>query len=163
MIQTKTLKEALKDPGVIEVVEGLIGIATYNKNGLQKANTALGHTSMAGKYKIGTVNKGLVSCTFIISINNAYSTTCGTYLLQLISPPSGKNEVKLLHKKIISSNDAISFYARFYNEQIELYIESMANFCMTLLLKSRDAMEFTYDIKKLELIPEDCISSEEVL
>ena len=34
MIQTKTLKEALKDPGVIEVVEELIGEATATKGGL---------------------------------------------------------------------------------------------------------------------------------
>ena len=34
MIQTKTLKEALKDPGVIEVVEELIGIASEDKKGL---------------------------------------------------------------------------------------------------------------------------------
>lgn len=34
MIQTKTLKEALKDPGVIEVVEELIGAATPNNDGL---------------------------------------------------------------------------------------------------------------------------------
>ena len=34
MIQTKTLKEALKDPGVIEVVEELIGTATWEKDGL---------------------------------------------------------------------------------------------------------------------------------
>ena len=34
MIQTKTLKEALKDPGVIEVVEELIGEAGANKAGL---------------------------------------------------------------------------------------------------------------------------------
>ena len=37
MIQTKTLKEALKDPGVIEVVEGLIGEAGTNKTGLLSA------------------------------------------------------------------------------------------------------------------------------
>lgn len=34
MIQTKTLKEALKDPGVIEVVEELIGTVTEGKAGL---------------------------------------------------------------------------------------------------------------------------------
>jgi hypothetical protein len=32
MIQTKTLKEALKDPGVIEVVEELIGLKYYFKS-----------------------------------------------------------------------------------------------------------------------------------
>lgn len=35
MIQTKTLKEALKDPGVIEVVEELIGVTSDKKNGLE--------------------------------------------------------------------------------------------------------------------------------
>lgn len=34
MIQTKTLKEALKDPGVIEVVEELIGTVNSNNTGL---------------------------------------------------------------------------------------------------------------------------------
>lgn len=34
MIQTKTLKEALKDPGVIEVVGVLLPTATYNSKGI---------------------------------------------------------------------------------------------------------------------------------
>ena len=39
MIQTKTLKEALKDPGVIEVVEELIGNIDTHSKGLMPANS----------------------------------------------------------------------------------------------------------------------------
>ena len=39
MIQTKTLKEALKDPGVIEVVGELLGTASSTTNGLMSSST----------------------------------------------------------------------------------------------------------------------------
>ena len=38
MIQTKTLKEALKDPGVIEVVEGLLPRVSPDSDGLLTMN-----------------------------------------------------------------------------------------------------------------------------
>ena len=143
-------------------MEGLIGVATVEKNGLQKANTALGLTGEMGKYKVGVVEKGLISCTFIVSINNTYSPVCGTYLIQLISPPGDNTEVKLRHKILMPSDDTISFHARIYNEQVELYVDAKANFCMRLLLSTSPGMKFTYDIKSIENIPEDCIASSEI-
>lgn len=139
-----------------------MGVAAYNRNGLQQANTALGYTGEMGKYKVGVVKKGMISCTFIVSINNTYSSVCGTYLIQLISPPKDNTEVKLRHKILMPSNDTISFHARIYNEQVELYVDAKANFCMRLLLSTSSGMKFTYDIKSIENIPEDCIASSEI-
>ncbi|WP_405371558.1 hypothetical protein [Phocaeicola sp.] len=75
MIQTKTLKEALKDPGVIEVVEGLLSEVTYSDKGLMPANlykqTSHYVQAFDATYKIADYTNGwwlrdvIIVCTHI--------------------------------------------------------------------------------------------------
>lgn len=135
MIQTKTLKEALKDPGVIEVVEGLIGNVTLEKNGLA--------TRQNVRFKMSRLKKDIwfhlgssegEKLNFLISASYA-STYDSLYYASLVShestlSPYGKmwgitphlNHFKLYSKK---TDNRVDYYVNITTDWVSLRVLSI--------------------------------------
>ena len=88
MIQTKTLKEALKDPGVIEVVEGLF--SSYELFPFMTRKIVSGETSpddiiTSGMYDVGS------SSTMPFPFGGLLVFNTNTLIFQIAIEMSGKN------------------------------------------------------------------------
>ena len=98
MIQTKTLKEALKDPGVIEVVEGLIGNVTLEKNGLATRHNV--------RFKMSRLEKDIW-----FNLGNA----SGEKINILISASYASSQDSLYYASLVSHKSSSSPYGRIWS------------------------------------------------
>jgi len=119
MIQTKTLKEALKDPGVIEVVEELIGEAGANKTGLLSAQKFKEYPHFLkgynSTYKIASNVKNWERRPILL-LHNFGNTSYLDILSYAIGADENKYTITLVHLLKDAEN------VRYYKKNRDIYV-----------------------------------------
>ena len=138
----------------------LIGIATSQKNGLQKYNLIPNFSNSGGIWCIGTLPNNNFLCTFLISVNHTSFKQSGVSLLQIIG--TGDENFKANYKSLIKGTQEAKFYAKYNEKGINVYVDAPANITVSILSYSHMAKDFYFNLQKQESLPEGCTQAVDV-